>query len=106
MKPTPSVSIEEILGKFEADILHVVGDEFAPKQEGGSPERKRLLGLIGELIPVLDEAKTAIESLIAEAEIKGIMYCYLMGGIMPKQQRYMEERLDQLKKNLESEKAK
>lgn len=36
---------------------------------------------------------------LAEAEIKGIMYCYTMGGVTPEQQEHMEKRLNELRLN-------
>lgn len=57
----------EILDRFQVDILELVGDEFAPKQEGGSPERKRLLGLIAEIHPLKEAALKACEAEVDKA---------------------------------------
>ena len=60
----------ELLGKMEADIMNVVGDEFAPKQPDGSPERKRLLKLLGETYHIKTETATAILALIERWELE------------------------------------
>jgi hypothetical protein len=43
-----TTELVQILGDLEVGIMGLVGDEFAPKQENGSPERKRLLGLLNK----------------------------------------------------------
>lgn len=55
-----SLWVEEVLKRFEVEIFDVIGDEFAPKQEGGSSERQRLLGLLIKIVPAFEEAKSAI----------------------------------------------
>jgi hypothetical protein len=61
------IDIDEVLSELVIDILALVGDEFAPKQENGSPERQRLLGLLAEIVPMKLEAKKQILELIVEA---------------------------------------
>ena len=61
--PTPE-ELGDILNKFEVLVLELVGDEFAPKVEGGSPERKRLLALIGRVFPI----KQDIEQMLKDRE--------------------------------------
>lgn len=60
----PGKTPQEILKTFLVDILEIIGDEFAPKQESGSPERQRLLGLIIETVPAQDEALHQLHALI------------------------------------------
>jgi hypothetical protein len=64
---TEDEKLEELLKNFETSILEIVGREFAPKQKGGSPERKRLLGLVADIHPELEEAKLAIKRMLLEA---------------------------------------
>lgn len=68
--PIPKDTVEEVLSQLEADILQIVGDEFAPKQENGSPERKRLLGLISETYKAKAEAAAKIERMLVEARVE------------------------------------
>lgn len=60
--------IQDILSKLQVDILEVVGDNFAPKQESGSPERKKLLGMIGTIHPLKEQAAHSINQLIAQKQ--------------------------------------
>lgn len=52
--------LDDILSNFEVDILELVGDEFAPKQQDGSSERRRLLGLISDTYKLKAQAKQEI----------------------------------------------
>ena len=68
-KPQANKTIDEILKDLVVGFLEAVGNEFAPKQEYGSPERKILLGLIAQTTPLTAESTKAIEALITEARI-------------------------------------
>lgn len=61
------------------DVLEIVGDEFAPKQEGGSEERKRLLGLIMQTVDIEKTSRAAITALIQEAVNEGWKQGYKKG---------------------------
>src|SRR5690348_2475783 len=60
MTSEPYDWLGDILGKLEVDLFELIGDEFAPKQKNGSPERKRLLALIAPAHPIVEKAKQAI----------------------------------------------
>lgn len=94
------------LREFVTDILDIVGDEFAPKKDGGSPERKKLLGLLRKIVPLqirkeaeLNQTILALLSRI-EDEVIGeydttnhnvvspdIAYANTVGNLFRKQQR-------------------
>lgn len=57
----PDTTIEGIIKQFLVEVMEVVGDEFAPKQEGGSLERQRLLGLLVHTVPLQIETAQALE---------------------------------------------
>lgn len=92
-------NLEDTIKKLEVDILEVVGDEFAPKQENGSPERKRLLGLIGKTSPLRIDATQSIRDLIKSAipEKRDVMENpeHLTQEIIAGRQ-YFNEAIDQL----------
>src|SRR5687768_1546992 len=73
MKEDRSDRVKELLGQLSADILHIVGDEFAPKQDGGSPERKRLLGLLSQTVPLTIEAEKKIKKIIASERTQAVI---------------------------------
>lgn len=56
MQPTRPYDVSD----FIVDVLEEVGDVFAPKKEGGSKERKELLGLIGKIQPYRHRLEAAI----------------------------------------------
>lgn len=55
---------DDILKALEIAILEAVGDRLAPKKPEGSPERKQLLAVIGDVLPNMDEAAQALDSLL------------------------------------------
>lgn len=59
---------KDLFRQLQVDVMEIVGDEFAPKQESGSPERKRLLGLLGKITPLFLEAEKAILTEVAHHE--------------------------------------
>jgi hypothetical protein len=59
---------------------------------------KQLREILGDEDYKYTDKPHRITQLLLEAEIKGIMYCYLMGGVTMEQQAYMEARLKALKK--------
>ena len=65
-KKSTVTEINQILYDLLIEIVEIVGDEFAPKQANGSPERQRLLGLITELVPLLHKTEAKIEKVINE----------------------------------------
>lgn len=74
---TPNQSIDswldESLRKFEVALFELVGDEFAPKQENGSPERKRLLGLLLEAQKLRTETAQQIKSKLQETVEEAVL---------------------------------
>lgn len=60
--------IDAILRDLHTSFLNIVGDEFAPKKEGGSPERQRLLGLLAETTPLTLEAEAKLSALLTRVE--------------------------------------
>ena len=61
---------EEILSDLKVSFLELVGDEFAPKVEVGSTERKKLLGLIATSIPIFAEALTALNEWVESEKLE------------------------------------
>lgn len=53
--------------KIVSEVLALAGDEFAPKLGAGSPERKKLLGLLPDALKAADEATDAILALILDS---------------------------------------
>jgi hypothetical protein len=104
-----SKELQDIVQELETGILDIVGEEFAPKQEGGSPERKRLLGLIGKTYFCKEEAIEQLETFISSETKKAIReyiephldYCQEQnGGSYCKNCRLSYERLDELEGEL------
>lgn len=58
--------LEDIVKELHNGILDIVGDEFAPKQESGSPERRRLLGLITQTGPLIFDTEIRIRNLFLD----------------------------------------